>query len=74
MWLLMKLEGAKMAFALFAQNKLQNAHILKLSSKMPLFWNSIFKKSSFNEKLNLMKIKLLAKYYMELEFHVIFFL
>ena len=40
---------------------------------MPLFWNSIFKKSSFNEILDLMKIKLLAKYYMELEFHVIFF-
>ena len=32
----------------------------------------IFKKSSLNEKLDLKKIELLAKCYMELEFHVIF--
>ena len=40
---------------------------------MPLFSNLIFKKLSFNEKLDLMKIKLLAKCYMELKFYVIFY-
>ena len=53
----------------------------KTSNKMPLFWNylaislfwnSIFKKSCFNEKLDLMKIELLAKCYMKLEFHGFF--
>ena len=40
---------------------------------MPIFWNSIFKKSSFNEKIRFNEIKLLAKCYMKLKFHVIFF-
>ena len=42
----------------------------KVPVKCPIFWNSIFKKLSFNEKLNLAKIELLEKNYMELEFHV----
>ena len=54
----------------------QNGHLSispKRCSKMPLFRNSIFKKSSFNEKLNLMKIKKCEKFNMELNFHVFFF-
>ena len=57
----------------FQQNFQQNAHVLKLFRKIPLFWNSIFRKSIFNEKLDFVKIKLLEKNYMELEFHVAFF-
>ena len=55
----------------------------KTSSKISIFWNYLaicpyfetrfFKKLSFNEKLNLMKNELLAKCFMELEFHVFFF-
>ena len=39
----------KWAFAYFAQNMYQNAYVLKLSSKIPLFWNSIFRKSSYRQ-------------------------
>ena len=55
----------------------------KTSSKISIFWNYLaicpyfetrfFKKLSFNEKLDLMKNELLAKCFMELEFHVFFF-
>ena len=41
---------------------------------MLLFLNLIFRKSSFNVKLDLMKIELFGKIHMELEFHSFFFL
>ena len=43
----------KLAFASFAQKIHHFAQFPKLIKEMPLFWNSIFSKSSFNVKLNL---------------------
>ena len=50
---------------------LDRSRIQKLFRSMPLFWNSIFSKSSFNVKLDLQKIEygvILTKTCMELEF------
>ena len=46
---------------------------MKLSNKMLLFLNLIFRKLSFNVKLDLMKIELFGKIHIELEFHSFFF-
>ena len=47
----------KWANALFVQKNQRFAHFPKLIKKMPLFWNSIFSKSSFNLKLDFLKIE-----------------
>ena len=48
----------KWDFTPFSQTFQQNALCLKLFKKMPLFWNLIFRKSSFNLKLDFWTIEL----------------
>ena len=48
----------KWANAIFVQKNQRFAPYLKLIKEMPLFWNSIFLKSSFNLKLDFWTIEL----------------
>ena len=52
---------AKMGICHFHSKQIAKCPVLKLSSKINLFRNTILKESSFTEKLYLMKIELLAK-------------
>ena len=64
----------------FSEKFLQNSQFLKLSSDMPLFWNTIFSKWRFSVKLIFKKIKLRPNqtyiyiyiyiFLVELEFHL----
>ena len=67
----------KLAFTHFSQTFQQNAPCLKLIREMPLFWNSIFYKSSFKCKTRFLEHRVIANvdleiflFFLELEFHV----
>ena len=63
-----RISGPKSGYTPFAQKFQQNASFLKLSSDMPLLWNSICFKSSFSKEL-----EFLENFQVELEFHKFFF-
>ena len=64
--------GPKLGYTSFGQKFQQNAPFLELFRDMPLFSNSIFRKSSFSVELEFMELEFLESFQVEIEFHNIY--